>query len=76
MEFIRIPYHWQDRDLLTVEQFCELTQVSRDDVRDWRRRRVGPQWVRLECGARCCITVGEARGFVAVGLDPDECGRD
>ena len=64
MEPIHIPPEWDDDDLLTFEQFCELIQTAPRTVRDWRRRRVGPRWERLEGCGRLFMKVAEARRFL------------
>lgn len=64
MQPIHIPEEWHDDDLLTFEQFCELIHTAEGTVRDWRRRRTGPQWVRFEGCGRLYITVAEVRRFV------------
>jgi hypothetical protein len=64
MEPIHIPSEWDDDDLLNFEQFCELIQTAPGTVRDWRRRRVGPRWERLEGCGRLVMKVAEARRFL------------
>lgn len=61
---IHVPEEWHDRDLLTFEQFCDLVQIPVRTVRDWRRRRIGPRWTRLEGTGRLYITVTEVRRFL------------
>jgi hypothetical protein len=64
MEPIHIPSEWDDDDLLTFEQFCELIHTAPRTVRDWRWRRVGPRWERLEGCGRLFMRVAEARRFL------------
>ncbi|MBC7630159.1 helix-turn-helix domain-containing protein [Aeromicrobium sp.] len=64
MRPIHVPEEWHDRDLLTFEQFCDLVQIPVRTVRDWRRRRIGPRWTRLEGTGRLYITVTEVRRFL------------
>lgn len=64
MQPIHIPEEWHDDDLLTFEQFCELIHTAEGTVRDWRRRRLGPRWIRFEGCGRLYITVAEVRRFV------------
>lgn len=65
MNPIHIPDDWDDRALLTFEEFCDLIHTAQGTVRDWRRRRVGPRWVRFEGCGRIYMLVAEARRFVA-----------
>ena len=62
------PPEWDDADLLTFEQFCNLIQTAPRTVRDWRRRRVGPRWVKLEGCSRLLVTVGEVRRFLGAAI--------
>ncbi len=64
MEPIGIPPEWHDDDLLNFEQFCELIRTPPRTVRDWRRRRVGPRWERLDGCGRLFMRVAEARRFL------------
>ena len=64
MKPIHIPPEWDDEDLLTFEQFCELIQTAPRTVRDWRWRRVGPRWLRIDGCGRLVMEVGEARRFL------------
>ncbi len=64
MEPIHIPSEWDDDDLLTFEQFCHLIQTAPRTVRDWRRRRVGPRWEKLDGCGRLVMKVREARRFL------------
>jgi hypothetical protein len=64
MKPIHIPDEWDDEDLLTFEQFCELIQTAPRTVRDWRWRRVGPCWLRIDGCGRLVMKVGEARRFL------------
>ena len=61
---IRVPADWADDDTLTFEDSCELLRVPQRTARDWRRRRVGPRWHRLEGTGRLYITVAELRRFL------------
>jgi hypothetical protein len=71
VEPIQIPDEWHDDGLLTFEEFCTLIQIPQRTVRDWRRRRVGPHWRRLDGGGRLYITVAEARRFLRTPAVPD-----
>ncbi len=62
---IQIPDDWRDDGLLTFEQFCDLIRTPPRTVRDWRRRRIGPQWIKLEGCGRIYITIAETRRFLA-----------
>ena len=64
MEPIEIPPEWNDDALITFEQFCDLIRTPPRTVRDWRRRRVGPRWVKLDGCGRLFMRVGEARRFL------------
>jgi len=64
MNPIHIPDEWDDRALLTFEEFCELIRHPQGTVRDWRRRRIGPRWVRFNGCGRLYITVAEAPRFL------------
>lgn len=64
MNPIEIPVDWSDKGLLTFEEFCELIRTPQRTVRDWRRRHVGPRWVRLDGCGRLYITVADARRFL------------
>lgn len=64
MQPIQIPAEWNDNGLLTLEDFCTLIHTPQRTVRDWRRRRVGPRWARLDGCGRLYITVAEARRFL------------
>lgn len=69
MEPIHIPDEWDDEDLLTFEQFCELIQTPPRTVRDWRWRRVGPRWRRIKGCGRLVMKVGDARSFLRSATD-------
>lgn len=62
---IHIPAEWDDRGLITFEEFCQLLHLPPRTVRDWRRRRIGPRWARFNGTGRLYITVAEARRFLA-----------
>ena len=64
MEPIEIPPEWGDHGLITFEEFCTLIRTPQRTVRDWRRRGVGPQWIRFNGCGRLYITVAEARRFI------------
>lgn len=64
MEPIHIPPEWDDEDLITFEQFCQLIRTPPRTVRDWRRRRVGPRWLRIDGCGRLVMKVAEARRFL------------
>jgi hypothetical protein len=77
MNPIHVPPEWADSDLLTFEQFCALIATPPRTVRDWRRRRVGPTWGRLEGTGRLYITVREVRRYVRTAVpasEPDGAG--
>lgn len=61
---IHVPEEWDDDDLLTFEQFCNLIQTPPRTVRDWRRRRIGPRWIKLEGCGRLLVRVAEVRRFL------------
>ncbi len=61
---IHVPEEWHDHDLLTFEQFCDLVNIPVRTVRDWRRRRIGPRWTKLEGTGRLYIAVIEVRRFL------------
>lgn len=61
---IHVPAEWHNHDLLTFHQFCSLIQTPARTVRDWRRRRIGPRWTKLEGTGRLYITVAEVRRFL------------
>ena len=61
---IHIPNHWADEDTLTFEDCCQILQVPQRTARDWRRRRVGPRWFKLEGTGRLYSTVAELRRFL------------
>ena len=69
MQPIQIPEEWHDNGLLTFEEFCTLIRTPQRTVRDWRRRRTGPRWQRLDGGGRLYITVAEARRFLRTGAN-------
>jgi hypothetical protein len=85
MNPIHIPDEWDNRALLTFEQFCDLICTPQRTVRDWRRRGVGPRWARFDGCGRLYVTVAEARRFIrsaapaaaghAAGRRPTECSR-
>ena len=64
MEPIHIPPEWDDDALLTFEEFCDLFHTPQRTVRDWRRRGVGPRWVRFDGCGRLLMRVAEARRFL------------
>ena len=64
MHPIQIPNDWDDRGLITFEEFCDLIRTPQRTVRDWRRRGVGPRWARFNGCGRLYITVAEARRFL------------
>jgi hypothetical protein len=65
MDPIHVPEEWHNHDLLTFEQFCTLIHTPPRTVRDWRRRRTGPRWTKLDGTGRLYITVAETRRFVS-----------
>jgi len=65
MHPIQIPDDWDDRGLLTFEQFCDLIRTPQRTVRDWRQRGVGPHWARFSGCGRLYITVAETRRFLS-----------
>ena len=65
MEPIQIPSDWDDRALITFEEFCHLIRTPQRTVRDWRQRGVGPRWTKFNGIGRLYITVAEARRFLA-----------
>jgi hypothetical protein len=65
MEPIQIPPEWDDRGLITFEEFCALIRVPQRTVPDWRRRGVGPRWARFDGCGRLYISVAEVRRFLA-----------
>jgi len=65
MHPIHIPDDWDDRGLITFEEFCDLIRTPQRTVRDWRRRGVGPCWARFNGCGRLYITVAEARRFLS-----------
>lgn len=72
---IHVPEEWDDAGLLTFEQFCNLIQTPPRTVRDWRRRRVGPRWVKLEGCGRLLVTVGEVRRFLGAAIADEAAAR-
>jgi hypothetical protein len=70
MQPICVPEDWDDRGLLTFEEFCQLIHTPPRTVRDWRRRGVGPTWARVNGTGRIYITVGEARRFLHHATNP------
>lgn len=61
---IHVPEDWADEALLTFEQCCRILQVPQRTARDWRHRRVGPRWGKLEGTGGLYLTVGELRRFL------------
>ncbi len=68
-----IPDDWDDRALLTFEQFCDLICTPQRTVRDWRRRGVGPRWARFNGCGRLYLTVAEARRFIQSATPASAC---
>ncbi len=71
---IHVPDRWDDRALLTFEEFCTLIHTPQRTVRDWRRRGVGPRWARFDGCGRLYIRVSEARRFLDTAA-PTATGR-
>ena len=65
MNPIEIPDDWDDRGLITFEEFCELIRTPQRTVRDWRERGGGPRWARFNGCGRLLITVAGARRFLS-----------
>ena len=61
---IQIPADWSDDAILTFEQTCRILHVPQRTARDWRRRRVGPRWGKLEGAGGLYLTVAELRRFI------------
>jgi hypothetical protein len=59
-----IPEDWDDRGLISFEEFCALICIPQRTVRDWRRRGVGPRWTRFDGCSRLYVSVREARRFI------------
>jgi hypothetical protein len=74
MEPIQIPAEWDDRGLITFEEFCALIRVPQRTARDWRRRGVGPRWARFHGCGRLYITIAEARRFLASATEGSRPG--
>jgi hypothetical protein len=64
MDPIQIPDDWDDRGLITFEEFCAIIRTPQRTVRDWRQRGIGPHWARFNGCGRLYITVAEARRFL------------
>ena len=65
MNPIEISDYWDDRGLITFEEFCGLIRTPQRTVRDWRQRDVGPRWARFNGWGRRYITLAEARRFLS-----------
>ena len=65
MNLIQIPDDWDDRGLMTFEEFCELIRTPQRTVRDRRQRGIGPRGARFNGCGRLLITVAEARRFLS-----------
>ena len=65
MRPIEIPAEWHDHGLITFEEFCVLLHLPQRTVRDWRRRGVGPRWVKFDGTGPLYVTVVGARRFLA-----------
>ncbi len=65
MNPIEIPDDWDDRGLITFEEFCELIRTPQHTARDGRQRGIGPRWARFNGCGRLNITVAEARRFLS-----------
>lgn len=61
---IQVPADWADDSVLTFEDCCRILHVPQRTARDWRRRRVGPRWGKLEGTGGLYVTVGELRRFL------------
>ena len=70
MHPIQIPQDWDDRGLITFEEFCNLIRTPQRTVRDWRQRGIGPRWARFNGCGRLYITVAEASPVPRI-RDPD-----
>ena len=76
MNPIYIPTDWDDRALLTFEEFCTLIHTPQRTVRDWRRRGVGPRWARFDGCGRLYVRVSEARRFLDTATSATTGGSD
>ena len=65
MNPIEIPDDWDDRGLITFEEFCEHISTPQRAVRDWRQRGIGPRWARFNGCGRLYFTVAEPRRFLS-----------
>jgi hypothetical protein len=70
MTRIHIPTEWDDNDLLSFSEFCALISTPQRTVRDWRRRGVGPRWLRFDGTGRLYIRVVDVRRFVGATSRP------
>lgn len=61
---IHVPADWADDGILTFEESCQILHVPQRTARDWRRRRVGPRWGKLEGTGGLYLTVRELRRFI------------
>ena len=59
MHPIHIPDDWDDRGLITFEEFCDLIRTPQRTVRDWRQHGVGPRWARFNGCGRLYIRVAD-----------------
>lgn len=70
-EPIQVPADWADGALLNFAECCQILRVPQRTARDWRRRRVGPRWGKLDGTGGLYLTVRELRRFIN-SVTPDE----
>lgn len=72
---IYVPAEWADDGILSFEECCKVLRVPQRTARDWRRRRVGPHWFKLEGTGRLYITVADLRRFLTNTATSKETDR-
>jgi hypothetical protein len=65
MDPIEIPDDWDDRGLITFEEFCELIRTPQRTVHDWRQRGIGPRWAGFNGRDRLLMSVAKARQLLS-----------
>lgn len=56
-----IPEHWDDRTLILIHEYSELTGIPLDELHLQRIRGTGPPWTRFQHTGPLYITVAQAR---------------
>lgn len=56
-----IPAHWDERNLILIHEYSELTGIPLDELHLQRIQGTGPPWTRFQHTGPLYITIAQAR---------------